>query len=163
MLGVVGVVAIERDFTQPGAPYVVTEAGLALVRQWTADGANHTRIAHALGITRDAWRAIRARQPEVDETYEAGRGVLFHEMTHIVVRKARSGDHQSLLAAFAVLKMFYGLRDQGPSDVAGSQVVNVQITLPPAMSPEEYARSLAIDATATSAQPAAEPASESAA
>lgn len=55
--------------------YVVTDTGLKVVGDLAARGCSVMTIARALGMGRDAFRAVRGRQPEVKDALEQGRAV----------------------------------------------------------------------------------------
>ena len=61
---------------EPGAGgrshWRVTPLGLALVEELAGRGVHVATIARALGMSKDAFRSCRDRQPEVDDAYHAG-------------------------------------------------------------------------------------------
>lgn len=55
--------------------YVVTDTGLKVVGDLAARGCSVVTIARVLGMGRDAFRAVRSRQPDVEDALEQGRAV----------------------------------------------------------------------------------------
>lgn len=118
----------------------IGRAGVALVEKMAREGATDTTIARSLRIARDTFRAIRLRQPEVEEALVRGRAILEDELTNILLSKARNGE---TVAAIYLTKARCGWRE---GDLPPSQQVTnntqVNILIPAPMSEEEFARLL---------------------
>jgi hypothetical protein len=143
--------ATERNSTETAAGDLVVRneggntrrigrAGTILIERMAREGATDTTIARALKISRETFRSIRQRQPEVDEALARGRAVLEDELTDILLAKARNGE---TVAAIYLTKARCGWRegDTPPSQ----QVTNntqVNILIPAPMSEEDFARLL---------------------
>lgn len=122
------IIAIKRREDLSGVPREVTPEGLELVRRLAREGQSNDGIAAILGINRDTFLEIRKRQREVDEALISGRAVLEHELTHILLSKARKGD---TVAAIYLTKARFGWKEGTERDGAGA-TVNVQVIQLPA-------------------------------
>jgi hypothetical protein len=112
---------------------VVTSQGLQLIEKLAASGNPQTLIARELGMDPKTFRAVRKRQPEVDEALELGRAVEERELVDILLAKARKGELVPLLFA---LKSRHGYVEGRPQQ---QTVNNVQVVqLPGALSVDEY-------------------------
>lgn len=127
------------EFTPTGALQYkgLTEKGLALVREIAAKGYSHESIARRLGISKEGWRALRERCPEVQEAYEAGRTVIEEEVNDTILGHMRAGQ---LNAAIFYAKGRLGWRETGPQDPAQGQGTTVNITLTTPAAPGDIAK-----------------------
>jgi hypothetical protein len=121
------VAALVRNGAANGAPFEVTAAGLELVARWARTGASNNRIAASLGCSRNTFRDLRARQPEVDDALAAGRAALDQEVVDELLKMGRAGNVTALIW---LSKNRLGWRDN-PTEGSG-QVMNVQIIQLPA-------------------------------
>lgn len=127
-----------REGVNGGFTASVTKAGLAAIEHLARNGANDAEIARQIGVARDTLRYIRQRDPEVEEAIARGRSQLDMEFVDRFVEWSRKGLWQP---AIFFAKCRLGWREDGaPSP--GFQIAradNVNIVLPPAMTPEQFA------------------------
>lgn len=118
----------------------VTDAGLAQVTKLAADGVSEATIANVLGVSRKTLaRLLRDDGDErVIDAYYTGKARLADECISTLMTHVRGGN---VTACIFACKSLLGLRDQGPATnpVAGN-AVQVNITIPPAMSDAEFQR-----------------------
>ncbi len=114
-------------------PYMLNEAGLALVQRLAREGLQLVSIAEAVGVSKDAFIELRRRQPEAQECIDRGRSRVVGELTNVLIEKARKGDTVALLFA---LKTIGGFREGVPVEGA-SPAVQVNITIPEPLAPEQ--------------------------
>ena len=122
----------------------VTPEGVERVRELAAGGHPQYGIAAALGTTMDAFKGARKRQPELEAALLAGHATLETELVHCLLEAARKGQYA---CAMFLLKTRCGYREQGPVDGGEGAAVQVNISIPPAMSKSEFAK--IIEGTAT--------------
>jgi len=116
----------------------VTDAGLAQVTKLAADGVSEASIANVLGISRKTLaKLLRDDGDErVIDAYYTGKAQLADECISTLMTHVRSGN---VTACIFACKSLLGLRDQGPATgPATGNAVQVNITIPPAMSDEEF-------------------------
>ncbi|HNY80782.1 MAG: hypothetical protein RBS72_15010 [Sedimentisphaerales bacterium] len=119
----------------------VTDAGLAQVTRLAAEGVAEATIAHVLGLSRKTFSKL-LRDDGGDEAviaaYYLGKARLADECISTLMRHVRDGN---VTACIFACKSLLGLRDVGPAaaPVAGN-AVQVNITVPPPMSDEEFRR-----------------------
>jgi hypothetical protein len=101
-----------------------------------AGGFNLNAIAAALGTSRRSLGRVFEAHAEVREAFDDGRAMLEQELASLLLEKARGGN---VTCAIFLLKAQCGWRDTG-TDASAGPAVAVQINLPGAMSPAEYAR-----------------------
>lgn len=91
--------------------FEVTERGLNLIEELSAQGIGVKSIAHHLRLDPTSFRNARDRQPEIDEAI--GRGVerMKDELVGLLLAQARNGNY---VAAMFLLKGKFGMRDSGP-------------------------------------------------
>ena len=122
-----------------GTPHVLKPAGYVLIERMAKDGRDIVSIAKALGMHRDVFRNLRKRDPAAQEALDRGKAGLGDELTDFFLEQVRKGN---TIAAIYLSKARLGWRDQGPDPAAGQTNVQVNITLPPAMSDEQFAQIL---------------------
>ncbi len=127
---------ITRASRSPTARSTVTPAGLAAIEAMSAEGQDQRTIAKRLGIDHKTLRDIRDRDPAVALAWERGHGDLASELTHILLTHAREGN---IIAAIYLTKARLGWREGTPAEGAGAPSVQVNIQIPPPMSPAEFA------------------------
>jgi hypothetical protein len=108
----------------------LTDAGLALVERLAGEGNDQRTIAKALGLSHTAYRDLVERD-------EAAREALADELTHHLLKAARSG---SITAAIYLTKARLGWIEGQAPDGAPKTAVQVNIQIPRAMSDAEFAR-----------------------
>ena len=118
-----------------GTRYNLKPAGHGLIERMSAEGRNLASIAAALGISGEAFRSLRRRDPEAQDALERGRAALGDELTDILLEQARNG---VTVAAIFLAKARCGWREGEP--MPGSTVNNTQINIqiPERMSDEEF-------------------------
>lgn len=79
----------------------VTPLGIALVEELAGRGCHVSTIARALGMSKDAFRSCRDRQPEVDDAYHAG---LAREHDALVGNLRAAADEGNVVANIFLLK-----------------------------------------------------------
>ncbi len=113
-----------------------TPLGLKRIEDMLANGHDHRDVARCLGTSRKALRRLREDIPEVEEAFDRGLGRLATEVAGLLLKHAREGN---VTAAIFLAKAKLGWRDHGPEPGGDDQpAVQVNITIPPAMSRDEF-------------------------
>lgn len=121
-----------------GAPRpTLTDEGKGVVARMSANGHNIPVIADALGLTNDQLKVAMKNDPALRAIFDEGRERLSDELASGLLSRARAGN---ITAAIFLLKAMAGWRDTGVDTGKGAPQVAVQINLPEAMSPDDYAR-----------------------
>ncbi len=108
----------------------------SLATDLAAKGCNEGTIAKALSISPRTLRTLKAEDERLASALDIGRALLADEMVAILVTKARNGDRR---AAESVLNRLIGPVEKEAAAVAA---VGIKITLPEAMTREEFERTL---------------------
>lgn len=108
----------------------------SLVVDLAKKGCSEATIAKSLFVSPATFRALKARDEDLADALAIGRAHLHDELVSMLVTKARNGDTTALIFA---CKSLLGFRDHGP-DTNTAPVNVVNINLPAARSPEDYAR-----------------------
>ena len=110
-------------------------AAYGLIRRMAGNGRTLAAIAAALGLTPRTFRGIRDKDQEVEAALEVGVADLDLEVTDMLLTAARKG---SITAMIFFAKARLGWVEGQPAPM-GVNVKNMQvnITIPPAMSAEE--------------------------
>ncbi len=118
-----------------GTQYTLKPAGYEMIRRMSAGGRDLTSIAAALGISRDALRRLRERDPGAQQAIDQGRAALGDELTDIFLEQFRKG---MTIAGIFLAKARCGWREG--EAMPGGTVNNTQIniTIPPPMSDAEF-------------------------
>ena len=106
---------------------------VAKIEQLASDGCLQIEIARACNIGVDTLHRWRRDFPEVKEAMQAGLAKEHNALRSVLIEKALAGDTVCLLFA---LKTRHGYRETTP--VEHDSRVSVQITLPAALSAEQY-------------------------
>lgn len=69
-------------------PYMLNDAGLALVQRLAREGLPLISIAEAVGLAKDTFIDLRRRQPEAQEAIDRGRSRVVGELTNVLLTKA---------------------------------------------------------------------------
>ena len=126
---------------EPGAGgrshWRVTELGLALVEELAGRGVHVATIARALGMSKDAFRSCRDRQPEVDDAYHAG---LAREHDALVGNLREAADEGNIVANIFLLKARHQYREGEALEANLSLSVNTGgvLVVPNKMTMEEF-------------------------
>lgn len=141
---------VVNDFGK--SEYVVTETGLKVVGDLAARGCSVVTIARALGMGRDAFRAVRGRQPEVEDALEQGRAV---EHDALVGNLRAAADEGNIVANIFLLKARHQYREG--EAIEANLSVNVStggvLVVPAKQSVEDFLRDAEMrDVTPTVAQ-----------
>lgn len=117
--------------------WLVTEAGLSVVEELAARGVSVATIARALGFGKDAFRAVRNRQPEVEEALDQGRSREHDKLVALLHQQAEEGHY---VPAMFLLKTRFGYREGEPFEANVNVNVNTGgvVVVPPKMSMEEF-------------------------
>lgn len=132
-----GVELVERA-SRAGKPKVsLTSAGLQRLEELASGGNDQRTIAKELGLAWSTFRDLRDRDEAVQEALARGLGSLADELTHHLLKAARSGN---VTAAIYLTKARLGwIEGQSPDGVA-KPAVQVNIQIPRAMSDAEFRR-----------------------
>lgn len=113
-----------------GLSYHINDKGLQAIYDMAFAGVPLTTIAEQLGISHDAFAAIRKRQPEAEDAVRRGRSRVVGDMTRVLIKKALDGNTVELLFA---LKTLGGFREGVPVEGGTPAVaVNIQLVTPAA-------------------------------
>ncbi len=121
-------------------PVTITEAGLTLVRKLAADGVAISTIAKALRVNPSTFRKMRKEDEALADAVETGRAKMETELVGILMAAARKGQ---IVPALFLLKTMRGFVEGKPPEGAGGPLVN--ITIPAAMTPAEFAKVIDIE------------------
>lgn len=123
----------------PDEPIVVHPVGCILIDSLLRNGWSKAVVCQRLGgITLRELEAAAERQPEVARAMATGLGAMEKDLVSALLATAKKGNVQ---AAMFLLKSRFGYRDAGADRAAPA--VAVQIVMPAAMTPEQYAAALA--------------------
>lgn len=115
----------------------LTDAGLALVERLAGAGNDQRTVAKELGLAWSTFRDLRDRDEAVQEALARGQGTLADELTHHLLKAARSGN---VTAAIYLTKARLGWIEGQVPEGAPKTAVQVNIQIPRAMSDAEFAR-----------------------
>ena len=114
--------------------------GLDTIRNLAERGVKETDIVKALGISYPTWLRIKEENEEARRTLEEARQIEENKLFGVLFDKAMNGDST---AAMFLLKTRHGYKE-GAEQVNANQV-NVKITLPGSMEPDEYLKEVKTD------------------
>ena len=117
--------------------YVVGARGIKIIEELSARGCHQTTIAKALRMSVDAFKACRARQPEVEEAYQRGLGT---EHDALVSNLRAAADAGNVVANIFLLKARHAYREGEPLEVNVSVNAGGVLVVPADMTVEEYLR-----------------------
>jgi hypothetical protein len=128
--------------TGPNGERRATARGLELIEHlaWSKAATDGT-IAAQLGVDRSTLRAMRRRQPEVDEALARGRSRLEDALVHSLLRRAMNAKDPSGMAAAAfLLKARCGYREGSVAETAALAISDstVQVVVAPRLSAEAF-------------------------
>jgi hypothetical protein len=126
----------------------LTDAGLLCVERLAGEGNDQRTIAKALGLSHATYRDLMDRDEAAREALARGHGALADELTHHLLKAARSGN---ITAAIYLTKARLGWIEGQAPDGAPKTAVQVNIQIPRAMSDAEFAR--IVEGTAAPARP----------
>lgn len=115
--------------------YVVGARGIKIIEELAGRGCHLTTIARALRMSIDAFKACRARQPEVEEAYQRGLGIEHDALTGNLRRLADDGN---VVANLFLLKTRHGYREGEPLEVNVSVNAGGVLVVPAEMTVEDY-------------------------
>ena len=125
-------------------PVTITPAGLALVRKRAADGVALSTIAKALRIDPKTFRTMRKADETLADAVETGRAAMETELVGILMAQARKGGAGAIVPCLFILKSMRGFVEGKPPEGSGGATVN--ITIPAAMSKEEFSKIVEVEA-----------------
>lgn len=115
----------------------LTAAGFARTEMLASEGNDQRTIAKELGVAWSTFRDLRDRDEAVQEALARGHATLADELTHHLLKAARSGN---ITAAIYLTKARLGWIEGQAPDSMGKPSVQVNIRIPRAMSDAEFAR-----------------------
>lgn len=131
---------VERTRRAGKAKASFTDAGLQRIELLACKGNDQRTIAKDLGVAWSTFRDLRDRDEAVQEALARGHGGLADELTHYLLKAARSGN---VTAAIYLTKARLGwIEGQAPDGIA-RPAVQVNIQIPRAMSDAEFQRMVA--------------------
>jgi predicted DNA-binding protein (UPF0251 family) len=125
-------------------PIRLTEDELVILEKLSTGGFSQRSIAKRLGVAYDTLQAIVKRDPEASEAVQRGRAAEHDGLCQTMLRAALNGN---VTAGIFLLKARHGYVDSGLAPINNDNRVAVQITLPAAMSPEQYAKMIEVQVT----------------
>lgn len=132
------------SYRKEGPGTELTRAGYELIEQLASRGVSVTTIARALGVSTEVFRRIRAFDDRAREALEVGTAIEHDQLVGKLHEAAMRGE---IVAIIFALKSRHGYRDSTPIIRESESRVKVEIQLPAALTPEQYAR--VIDVTPT--------------
>lgn len=115
----------------------LTDEGLERLEALAGAGNDQRTIAKELGLAWSTFRDLRDRDDAVQEALARGQGTLADELTHHLLKAARSGN---VVAAIYLTKARLGWVEGQVPDGAPRTAVQVNIQIPRAMSDTEFQR-----------------------
>lgn len=115
--------------------YVVGARGIKIIEELAGRGCHLTTIAKALRMSVDAFKACRARQPEVEEAYQRGLGIEHDALTGNLRKLADDGN---VVANLFLLKTRHGYREGEPLEVKVNVNTGGVLVVPADMTVEEW-------------------------
>jgi hypothetical protein len=115
--------------------FVVGARGIKIIEELAGRGCHLTTIARALRMSVDAFKACRARQPEVEEAYQRGLGT---EHDALVSNLRTAADTGNVVANIFLLKARHAYREGEPLEVNVSVNAGGVLVVPADMTVEEY-------------------------
>jgi hypothetical protein len=113
--------------------------GLDIIRRLAERGVKETDIARALGMSFKTWKRIKDENEEARETLEEARQIEENKLFGMLYEKAMEGD---TVSAIFLLKTRHGYREG--AELVNANQVNVKITLPGSMDPDDYRKKLEV-------------------
>lgn len=113
----------------------VEPEGLLVVQELAGRGCHVTTIASVLGMSIDAFRDCRKRQPEVDDAYQRG---LAKEHDQLVGNLRTLADAGNVVANLFLLKARHGYREGENAQVQVNVDTGGVLLAPPKMSLEQF-------------------------
>lgn len=134
---------------QPRRRLAIPAGGYALIKRLAAAGARESYVARKLGLSPAGWTRIKERNPKALASFLAGREELELELIARVKEPELPADY-SVAEGIALMRARqHGATVLGNSlfgwtrpDTDTATPVSVTITLPGAMSPGEYAKTI---------------------
>ncbi|MBD3615843.1 MAG: hypothetical protein HUJ22_04655 [Gracilimonas sp.] len=123
----------------PRIKKVLPEGGLETIRTLGKRGVNETDIAKALGMSYDTWLRIKRENPEAKQAIQEARAVEEGKLVGVLYEKAMKGD---ATCAMFLLKTRHGYLEG--KDVNSGNAVQVNITIPGSMDPEDYKKQIEV-------------------
>ena len=114
--------------------------GLDIIRNLAEKGVRETDIARALGMCFDTWLRIKNENPEAMKALTEAKQIEENKLFGILYEKAIKGDS---IAAMFLLKTRHGYREG--AEVTNANQVNVKISIPGSMKPEDYLKEIKAD------------------
>ncbi len=115
--------------------YVVGVRGIKIIEELAGRGCHLTTIARALRMSVDAFKACRARQPEVEEAYQRGLGT---EHDALVSNLRAAANEGNVVANIFLLKARHAYREGEPLEVNVSVNAGGVLVVPADMTVEDY-------------------------
>lgn len=131
----------------------LSDEGLARLEELAGAGNDQRTIAKQLGLAWSTFRDLRDRDEAVQEALARGQGTLADELTHHLLKAARSGN---VVAAIYLTKARLGWVEGQVPDGAPRTAVQVNIQIPRAMSDAEFRRMVGREGPSAPALPAGE-------
>ena len=115
--------------------YVVGARGVKIIEELAGRGCHLSTIARALRMSVDAFKACRARQPEVEEAYQRGLGTEHDALVSNLRTAANAGN---VVANLFLLKTRHGYREGEPLEVNVSVNTGGVLVVPADLTVEQY-------------------------
>lgn len=115
--------------------YVVGARGIKIIEELAGRGCHLTTIARALRMSVDAFKACRARQPEVEEAYQRGLGT---EHDALVSNLRAAANEGNVVANIFLLKARHAYREGEPLEVNTTINMGGVLVVPADMTVEDY-------------------------
>lgn len=142
--------------------YSLTPEGVEQVRTWSEQGVTIGSMANGLGISSRCFLDIRERQPEVQAAIDAGRADYTTRIADMLMKHTEEGNVTTLLFLAKTRAGFVEqegvIEGATPKSITNNTQIN--ITMPPAMTDEQFAElrkltagAVPLDLTPTEAKP----------
>ncbi|MES2336217.1 MAG: hypothetical protein V4551_16290 [Pseudomonadota bacterium] len=117
--------------------FVVGARGIKIIEELAGRGCHLTTIARALRMSVDAFKACRARQPEVEEAYQRGLGT---EHDALVSNLRTAANEGNVVANIFLLKARHAYREGEPLEINTTVNMGGVLVVPADMTVEDYLR-----------------------
>jgi|SRR5215217_7813080 len=130
------------------------DGALDIIRQAASSGVREADLAKALGVDFKTWQRIKREDPEAQQVYAEAKAIEEGRLVGVLFDKAVN--KQDTVAAIFLLKARHQYRDQGPTDGTADGRPVINISIPPALRPEDFAKLVSIAPNALPAPEEAE-------
>lgn len=116
------------------------DGGIDKIKRLAENGVNEVDIAKALGMSFPTWKRIKEENEQAKQALQEARAIEEGKLVGKLFEKAMNG---SETACMFLLKTRFGYKEGAP--VENANAVQVNITIPASMDPEQYANKIEVE------------------